>query len=651
MRDLTVDWVDGVERWWRAWASEARTVFSRLDRQKKPRTDGATPSIVRPDELSEAIRAYAQGRNALERLRANLFYVQGLYPVAMTGRRKADIGAKADPRQGRKLRITLPRDDGAGFDRYQVPNFPARVAYLIDDVMEILRYGEKYERWSQDPLVDQAVASGRWMEPATATLADRIAELRPHLAPAQIGRIGLLDLRRVGEKMASLFEYLRGAAKNLAAGVRAATAAGHEQADFRQGIPEANLGDVKVVLDTKWISASTAQAMAQQLQRDPREFATYVKIAQQAQRAVQRAGFGFLWYGRVAVIPESVKQIDPSISQTTVASYARSLRGERDYILVYGRKNVVMIADILHELGHRYWYRFLPRSQREQWASRHGEVPTTAYGGTNAKEEFGEAFAEYVLGRLRGAERQRFESVVLSDGKPFRRQVEDVMRQLLRRLEEATGGDVVVMAKALLAQGFSADMEDAEALADDLSASAIPRVTKASWKFRAMQWKEERDSVEHDFRVGNPHDMTLSWRYPSRIEAVGTLAFDVQWKGTQVSPKLGSWLATQAMARNWALERDSAVFLTPSVRANVVEAAETFVLDKLALETQTSIVDPKTGRSERASEIPSPHYQVDMNVQYDDAQVRGERYLAVVTLPIAVRKVLVTFPWDYDYDR
>jgi hypothetical protein len=226
-----------------------------------------------------------------------------------------------------------------------------------------------------------------------------------------------------------------------------------------------------------------------------------------------------------------------------------------------------------------------------------------------------------------------------------------IMRDLLRRLEEAAGGDVVALAKALLAQGFAADAEDAEALADDLSASAIPRVTKASWKFKVIQWKEDRDSFEHDFNVGNPHDMTLSWRYPSRIEAVGTLAFDVQWKGARVSPKLGAWLATQAMARNWALERDSDAFLTPSVRAQVVEAAETFVLDKLELETKTRLVDPHTGRSERASEIPEPHYQVDMNVQYDDAQVRGERDLAVVTLPVAVRKVRVTFPWDYDYDR
>lgn len=437
MQGLTVEWVDGVERWWKGWAKGARATFAPLEK-------GSPTRPATPAQLSAAIRAYADGRGALARLRDNLLYIQGLYPLAMTGDKKADIGPKHAPEQGPKLRITLPSDAEPGkFERYMVPNFPARVAYLIDDAMEVLRYGEKYERWAREPAIDRVLAQGDWAAVETGAEEKRVEELRPHLTAAKLGRIGLLDLKRLATAMASLFKYLRGAAENLAPGVRAATAAGRVQTGFAQGLPEAKLGNLTVVLNADWMDASMQGALAQKLARDPSEFHAYVKWARQAQAIVERAGLTHLWYGRIEVLPDAAQLLGGKKSADAAASYTAAGQGDKDYIRLFDMPGRSMLRNILHELGHRYWHHYLPRGQRAQWASRHGEVPTTAYGSTKDTEAFAEAFADYLLDTLRGDARQRFVSAALAPGeRPYKVRVEAVappagLRALLDHLTEA----------------------------------------------------------------------------------------------------------------------------------------------------------------------------------------------------------------------
>jgi hypothetical protein len=89
---------------------------------------------------------------------------------------------------------------------------------------------------------------------------------------------------------------------------------------------------------------------------------------------------------------------------------------------------------VVHELGHRYWFKhmragararfaawFDPRSKeaQEREGMRAEYVPApTSYAAESAVEEFAETFAAYVLGRYRGVtltgpQKARFEALAL----------------------------------------------------------------------------------------------------------------------------------------------------------------------------------------------------------------------------------------------
>jgi hypothetical protein len=53
---------------------------------------------------------------------------------------------------------------------------------------------------------------------------------------------------------------------------------------------------------------------------------------------------------------------------------------------------------IVHELGHRYYYKFMSAADRAEFDSYFGQVsPVTEYGGTHTSEDFADVFAWYVL--------------------------------------------------------------------------------------------------------------------------------------------------------------------------------------------------------------------------------------------------------------
>jgi hypothetical protein len=223
------------------------------------------------------------------------------------------------------------------------------------------------------------------------------------------------------------------------------------------------------------------------------------------------------------------------------------------------------------------------------------------------------------------------------------------MRSLIRQLEE--GAELKSFGQAILARGFGGDAEDAEMLADEILGAARPQVQKVRWAFTAQQWAEVRDGIEHDFQAGNPYDIDLTLRYPRRVDVVATMTYDVQLPGVRLPSALATWAVAQAAVRAQVVEQGTEVFLPPPVRRTLVERTEAWVLDQIETATRSRLVDARTGRSERASEIPEIHYQMDVAPQYEDATVRSAKDAALVTVPVEVRRVRATFPWDDDYDK
>jgi len=57
---------------------------------------------------------------------------------------------------------------------------------------------------------------------------------------------------------------------------------------------------------------------------------------------------------------------------------------------------------LVHELAHRYYYKKMSSTERQQWAYFYNELrneSATEYGGTSSVEDFAEAVAYYVLNR------------------------------------------------------------------------------------------------------------------------------------------------------------------------------------------------------------------------------------------------------------
>jgi hypothetical protein len=146
--------------------------------------------------------------------------------------------------------------------------------------------------------------------------------------------------------------------------------------------------------------------------RTPSPTSRLIEALIKTRKIVERAGFGYLWYGRTEV------------AGPRTASGASSGRPDEyahwtfdDEITIFGSEFApdfedyegFLIGAMVHELGHRFWYKFMSQAQRLGFASYFGKVKAVSnYGSTNESEDFAETFMMYVLGDLRSDQRSRF---------------------------------------------------------------------------------------------------------------------------------------------------------------------------------------------------------------------------------------------------
>ncbi len=128
---------------------------------------------------------------------------------------------------------------------------------------------------------------------------------------------------------------------------------------------------------------------------------------------LRRRGLDFLWYGQIFFIPKAYAREwkgETGSSYTEGAHY--EIRTDKvRVILTAGTVSDTMARFIAHELGHRFWFKYMDLSDRAEFADKFlapgtseedadGKVPAvTEYGGNNAEEDFAEVFAHYVDGK------------------------------------------------------------------------------------------------------------------------------------------------------------------------------------------------------------------------------------------------------------
>lgn len=166
---------------------------------------------------------------------------------------------------------------------------------------------------------------------------------------------------------------------------------------------EVDVNGVKVV----FLDMDTKSKPTEKTQRSPRNRSATVKAMDTARALLERKGLGFLWYGTMRVLPETASEADLSryTGLKTTATHAWANYNYRnDTVTVFqsvGKTSVASAANTLaHELGHRFWFKFLTETDRARFADEFGDVEAVSeYGSSNPEEDFAEVFAAYVDGR------------------------------------------------------------------------------------------------------------------------------------------------------------------------------------------------------------------------------------------------------------
>jgi hypothetical protein len=156
---------------------------------------------------------------------------------------------------------------------------------------------------------------------------------------------------------------------------------------------EFDIGKVKLVYDGE----PDRNLITRPDPADPRGLSDYIPYFQKAKALLDQKGFGDLWYGPIFVGCPKCGGENPLGKNFGVG--AHYFRGP-DRVVVYLQPRPFLVELLVHELGHRYFYKFMNAGDRARFDSYFKEVAAVSeYGGTITEEDFAEVFAHFVLGR------------------------------------------------------------------------------------------------------------------------------------------------------------------------------------------------------------------------------------------------------------
>ena len=156
---------------------------------------------------------------------------------------------------------------------------------------------------------------------------------------------------------------------------------------------EFDIGKVKLVYDGE----PDRNLITRPDPADPRGLSDYIPYFQKAKALLEQKGFGDLWYGPIFVgCPKCGGENSHGKHLGVGAHYFMG----SDRIVVYLQPWPFLVELLVHELGHRYFYKFMNAGDRARFDSYFKEVAAVSeYGSKATEEDFAEVFAHFVLGR------------------------------------------------------------------------------------------------------------------------------------------------------------------------------------------------------------------------------------------------------------
>jgi len=161
--------------------------------------------------------------------------------------------------------------------------------------------------------------------------------------------------------------------------------------------------------------------------RHPRERASMSGYMKKAQALLNKSRLGHLWYGIVYVKPKSSRP-NPYGDEFGGVGGTYSRRG--DYVTVNSEASSFIPKLMIHELGHRYYYKFMSKTDRGNFDRWFGKVPATStYGSKATVEDFAEVFMDYVIGK-KNLDRDQIDRFKVVLGKKKRTEAADRLQAM-----------------------------------------------------------------------------------------------------------------------------------------------------------------------------------------------------------------------------
>lgn len=263
-------------------------------------------------------------------------------------------------------------------------------------------------------------------------------------------------------------------------------------------ITQFTLGGMKVVLNDA--------AFPSDRRRNARSISEYIPFFERARALLSKKGLGKLWYGVTLLDCSSCGGENPHGAHFGVGGHYVIAK---DQVVIFSDPSSGIAGLLVHELGHRYYYKFMSRADRLRFDSYFQEVAATSdYGAKATEEDFAEVFRSYVMGKdLTRDQIERFRAFLAG---------EDRRRVFGYGFEEWLSSDVV----SLLIRSYAKD-DSLRWKYGDLPARTWGRyqpnektliVNKAKTR---GDFKQQVETILHEIQHWNQH---LKWKEESGVQ-------------------------------------------------------------------------------------------------------------------------------------
>lgn len=376
-------WVTGIKGWWKQWVKKADAI-----------------SELRGEKSYGRVSAYLEdGKRRLQRIKDDFDYNKGGLPF------------EAFLEKDRKQNIK------------QMKGFDPRVdiAYMFSDAFDRLDdIRDKVAHWHDAVFVPGSMAYIGHAHARDVSSGDL------HAYDRTVSFISD-DIKRVDQIVSGkLFRRLNKFVSSVEKmGI---------PAEFDAGESELSVGRAKLVMDVNRRDHISPYGTGD-FSVHPSEMKMYVRVMEKARSLLNKAGFGKAWYGNFFIrSKERAKEWTGKLTGKKYSEWAHYHMAMDHVALFHWYGGTGVERSIVHELGHRWYYKFMSQQQRAQFDSYFGEVPAVrSYGKENPAEDFATVFEYYVLGKkLSRDQRERFKQFALMGGKIRRHEGVDI--DSLRRI-------------------------------------------------------------------------------------------------------------------------------------------------------------------------------------------------------------------------